>query len=72
MRGIRQAGYYAAVGEVDPENYGVAAPIMHSKGIAGCLRIARPVARLNDRDVPFLIELAVDAANRISAAIQER
>lgn len=70
MRDIRQAGYFAAVGEIDPDNYGVSAPIMHSKGIAGCLRIARPVAKLKDRDLPGMIELTVDTAARISAAIQ--
>lgn len=72
MRSIRQAGYYAAIGEVDSDNFGVSAPIMHSKGVTGCLRIARPVARLRDADIQGLIELTTDAAARISASIQAR
>lgn len=70
MRQIRQAGYYAAPGEIDPEYYGVSAPILHSKGIAGCLRIARPIAQLKERDLPALIELTMDTAAKIGAAIQ--
>jgi len=72
MRRIRQAGYYAAVGELDSDNFGVSAPIMHSKGITGCLRIARPLTRYDESDLPGMVRLATSAAARISAAIQAR
>lgn len=70
LRKIRQTGYYAAQGEIHPENYGVSAPIMHTKGIAGCLCIARPMDKLKERDIPAMIKLTVETAARISEGIQ--
>jgi DNA-binding IclR family transcriptional regulator len=71
LRQIRHAGFYAAQGEVHPENYGVAAPIMHTEGIAGCLSLARPMASLKKRDIDSMIALTVHTAARISEALQK-
>jgi DNA-binding IclR family transcriptional regulator len=70
LKAIRQTGYFAARGELNTDTYGIAAPIMHTKGIAGSLTIGRRLANLKDREIPFLIELTVETAEKISKAIQ--
>ena len=70
LRRIRQAGYFAAQGEIHPHNFGISAPILHSRGVAGCLCVARPMAKLKKKDIDPLIELTVLTAGRISARIQ--
>jgi DNA-binding IclR family transcriptional regulator len=67
---IRQAGYYAAPGDIHPDSYGIGAPIMHTKGVAGSLTIGRRLINLKEREIPYLIELAVDTAAQISTTIQ--
>jgi DNA-binding IclR family transcriptional regulator len=70
LKSIRQAGYYAAPGDIHPDAYGIAAPIMHTKGVAGSLTIGRRLVNLKEREIPQLIELAVATAAKISMAIQ--
>lgn len=70
LRDIRQLGYYAARGEIHPENFGVSAPIFHATGVAGSITVARALHRMKDGDIPLLIELAVDAAAKINAGIR--
>ncbi len=70
LKAIRQAGYYAAPGELHPGSYGIGAPIMHTKGIAGSLTLGRRQVDLKERDIPGLIELTVETAAKISEAIQ--
>lgn len=70
LKAIRQAGYFAAPGELHPGSYGIGAPIMHTKGIAGSFTIGRRLADLKERDIPGLIELTVETAAKISEAIQ--
>jgi DNA-binding IclR family transcriptional regulator len=71
MRQLREAGYYATRGEIHPENFGVAAPILTAGGVAGCISLARSLERLKDGDIPMLIELALEAAGRISEEIRK-
>lgn len=70
MKLIQQAGYFAARGEINTETYGISAPIMHTKGIAGSLTIGRRLSQLKEREIPSLIDLTVKTAARISEAIQ--
>lgn len=70
MKAIQQAGYFAAKGEINPDTYGISAPILHTKGIAGSLTIGRRLANLKEREIPSLIELTVQTAAKISKAIQ--
>jgi hypothetical protein len=43
---------------------------MHTKGVAGSLTIERRLINLKEREIPYLIELAVDTAAQISTTIQ--
>ncbi|MDR3453372.1 MAG: IclR family transcriptional regulator [Rhodoferax sp.] len=70
MKLIRQAGYFAAPGEINPDTYGISAPIMHTKGVAGSFTIGRRLSSLKEREIAPLIELTVDTAAKISKAIQ--
>jgi DNA-binding IclR family transcriptional regulator len=70
LKAIRQAGYYAAPGELHPASYGIGAPIMHTKGISGSLSFGRRLADLKEEEIPGLIRLAVETAAKISHAIQ--
>jgi len=70
LKQIRQAGYYAAPGDIHPDAYGIGAPIMHTKGVAGSLTIGRRLVNVKEREIPYLIELTVETAAKISIAIQ--
>lgn len=70
MKAVQQAGYFAARGEINTDTYGISAPILHTKGIAGSLTIGRRLAHLKEREIPSLIELTVETAGKISQAIQ--
>lgn len=70
LKAIRDLGYFAAPGEINPDTYGIAAPILHTDGIAGSLTIGRRQSMLKEREIPALIKLAVEAAARISEGIQ--
>jgi len=70
LKAIRGQGYFAAPGEINPDTYGIAAPILHTDGIAGSLTIGRRLSILKDREIPGLIKLAVETAARISEGIQ--
>ena len=70
MKRIRADGYFAAPGELHPGAFGISAPVMHTKGIAGSLTIGWRQATLKEREIPSLIRLVVDTAAAISAGIQ--
>ncbi len=71
LKAIKQAGYFAAEGELNTATYGISAPIMHSKGVVGSYTIGRRLEDLREREIPSLIELAVQTAKTISQAIQD-
>jgi DNA-binding IclR family transcriptional regulator len=70
LKQIRQAGFYAAPGDIHPDAYGISAPIMHTKGVAGSLTIGRRLVNVKEREIPYLIELTVETAAKISTAIK--
>lgn len=70
MKLIRQTGYFAARGEINPDTYGISAPILDTNGIVASLTIGRRLSNLREREIPRLIELATETAGKISTAIQ--
>jgi DNA-binding IclR family transcriptional regulator len=70
LKAIRRDGYFAARGELNADTYGISAPILHSKGLAGSFTIGRRLEDLSEKELPGLIALTVDTAARISSAIQ--
>jgi DNA-binding IclR family transcriptional regulator len=70
LKAIRRQGYFAARGELNANTYGISAPIMHSKGLAGSFTIGRRLEDLAEKEIPRLIALTVDTAGQISQAIQ--
>lgn len=70
LKAIRRQGYFAAQGELNVNTYGISAPIMHSKGLAGSFTIGRRLEDLAEKEIPRLIALTMDTAGQISQAIQ--
>lgn len=70
MKAIRQTGYFAGRGEINPDTWGVSAPILDTRGIVASLTIGRRLSQLEEREVPRLIQLATETAGKISAGIQ--
>lgn len=70
LKAIRKQGYFAARGELNVNTYGISAPIMHGKGLAGSFTIGRRLEDLAAKEIPRLIALTVDTAAKISQAIQ--
>lgn len=70
LKDIRVAGYFAARGEINRDTYGISAPIMHGAGLAGSFTIGRRLEHLNEREIPGLIRLTVETADKISAGMQ--
>jgi len=69
FQAIRQAGYAASDGEVDPGVWGVSAPLFSiGKRAAGVLTLMAPSVRVRDRHAA-LIQMTVVAAARISRSL---
>jgi DNA-binding IclR family transcriptional regulator len=72
LRKIRAAGCAVSVGELDPSNVGVAAPIFGAEGDArGSLVLILSETRYQISDKPLLVETLKGAAARISERIAE-
>jgi DNA-binding IclR family transcriptional regulator len=70
LKAIKLDGFFAARGELNTATYGISAPIMHTKGVVGSYTIGRRLDDLQEREIPALIDLAVQTAKTISHAIQ--
>ena len=72
LKEIARAGYYAQPGDIDPENYGIAAPIFRGpRAVIGSFCIGRPLEKMSPRDRERLIGVVVDTAAKISQGLQE-
>jgi len=70
MRAIRNAGICVAYGELDPGLIGISAPIFRSPGdVAGSITVALAKKKFRESNLPKLIDLAKQAAARISESI---
>ena len=72
MKQIARDGYYAAPGDIDPQNYGISAPIFRApKAVIGSFRIGRTLEKMTVKDRDRLIPVVIETAERISLGIQE-
>ena len=70
---IRRAGCAVSLGELDPQNVGVAAPVRHGGAVpSGGLVLVLSRARWSIADKQLVAELVKTAAARIAAAAAER
>ncbi|OMF79276.1 IclR family transcriptional regulator [Paenibacillus glucanolyticus] len=70
LEAIREQGYSLTLGEVDSDVFAIAAPIFDpQQNIMASLSVAGPVHRLNEDDIPALIDQVKNAASRISVKL---
>ena len=70
LRAIRRAGYLVA-SDIDTALVGISAPIFHAPGaVTASLCLVRVKEKVSPADAAFLGRLAVEAAQRISRALQ--
>lgn len=70
MQEVRRAGYAVSVGELDVDKVGLAAPLWSDRQVSGsiCLVLTRP--RYDTANQALLAELLIEAAQRISHALE--
>jgi DNA-binding IclR family transcriptional regulator len=72
FRQIREAGYAVSRGELDPDVLGVAAPIRDTSGdVVAAVSIAALAFRIADSDMPKITKAVCEAADQISARLQQ-
>jgi DNA-binding IclR family transcriptional regulator len=70
LAGIRRAGYAISLGELDPQNVGIAAPVARADGAPpSSLVLVLSRERWTIADKPLVAELVKTAASRIAAAV---
>ncbi|MGD9942445.1 MAG: IclR family transcriptional regulator [Burkholderiaceae bacterium] len=72
LRAIRNAGVCVALGEIDPELFGMSAPIFRGPGdIAGSLTVVIAKKKFKEAHLPRYIEMAKKGAAEISAGVTQ-
>ncbi|WP_255314364.1 IclR family transcriptional regulator [Bacillus sp. FJAT-26390] len=70
LQGIRKAGYSFTLGEVDTDAFAIAAPIFDpQQRIVASLSAAGPIHRLNEKEIPIVIQYVKAAASQISCKL---
>ena len=70
LRAIRTAGVCVALGEIDPELFGVSAPIFRGPGdIAGSLTVVIAKKKFKEAHLPKYVQMAKKAAAEISSGV---
>ncbi|OCW56007.1 IclR family transcriptional regulator [Hoeflea olei] len=71
LKAIRKAGYSLSIGEIDPQNGGIAAPIFDENGkVRGCLVLVNAADHFRKPGLSELADTIIDGARRISLSRQ--
>ena len=69
MQQVRRTGYAVSIGELEPENVGIAAPLRVGAMVSGSLCLVLTTVRYLTANQELLAAMVVDAARRIETAL---